>query len=73
MSMRIAFFVALLLLLLLSAPALAQGHVRERVRAGEVQPLDQILPQIRDGYPGSFYDAQGPIPGPYGELRYRIK
>lgn len=61
------------LILLGSAPAWAQGQVRERVRNGEVQPLDRILPQIREGYPGEFYNAEGPFPGPDGQLHYRIK
>lgn len=72
MRASLCLFLAFLMLSGASA-AWAQGHVRERVRAGEVQPLDRILPQIRDDYPGSFYDAEGPMPGPDGLLHYRIK
>jgi len=68
-----AFLAAALLVLMGISSASAQSRVRERVRAGEVQPLDQILPQIREGYPGAFYDAQGPFPGPDGRPHYRIK
>jgi len=53
--------------------ALAQGHARERVRSGEVQPLDRILPEIRRDHPGSFYDAEGPFPDANGGYRYRLK
>ncbi len=69
----IASLAAALLVLMGISSALAQSQVRERVRSGEVQPLDQILPQIREGYPGDFYDAQGPFPGPDGRPQYRIK
>lgn len=55
-----------------AAPALAQ-NARGHVRAGEVQPLDQILDGIRNSRPGAFYDAQGPFEGPDGRLHYRIK
>lgn len=35
--------------------------------------LDRILPQIREHHRGKFYDAEGPWPGPDGQLRYRLK
>jgi hypothetical protein len=38
-----------------------------------VQPLDRILPQIRHGYPGTFYDAEGPYPDEAGNPHYHIK
>ena len=38
-----------------------------------VQPLDRILPQIRSGHPGRFYDAEGPFSDPYGGWHYRVK
>jgi hypothetical protein len=38
-----------------------------------VQPLDRILPQIRSGHPGRFYDAEGPFADPYGGWHYRVK
>ena len=56
-----------------AARALAQGHAREHVRAGDVQPLDRILPEIRRNHPGSFYDAEGPFPDGGGGYRYRLK
>ncbi|MBI3677116.1 MAG: hypothetical protein HY243_10945 [Proteobacteria bacterium] len=48
-------------------------HPRDRARSGEIQPLDQILPQLRGSYPGTFYDADGPFPDGRGGYRYRIK
>ena len=39
----------------------------------DVMPLDQILGQIRSQQPGSFYDADGPLPGPNGQPVFRIK
>jgi hypothetical protein len=38
-----------------------------------VQPLERILPQIRHGYPGTFYDAEGPYPDEAGNPHYSIK
>jgi hypothetical protein len=38
-----------------------------------VQPLDRILPQIRHGHPGTFYDAEGPYPDMAGNPHYHIK
>ncbi|HEX3810041.1 MAG TPA: PepSY domain-containing protein [Rhizomicrobium sp.] len=74
MRIRALIAIAGLAAALLASPAAAQGgHVRERVRAGELQPLDRILPRIRNQYPGDFYDAQGPLPGPDGQPNYRIK
>jgi hypothetical protein len=64
-----------LLLGLLAAglsPASAQ-EVRDHVRAGEVQPLDRILPHVKHGHPGTFYDAVGPTMGPDGRYWYRLK
>ncbi len=55
-------------------PAWAQReHMRERIRAGQIRPLDRILPAIRRSHPGTFYDAEGPVPGPDGQYRYRLK
>ena len=67
------FLAAALLVLLGISPAGAQSQMRERVQSGDVQSLDRILPQIRENYPGSFYDAQGPFPGMDGRPQYRIK
>ncbi|HEY6578966.1 MAG TPA: hypothetical protein VIY09_06565 [Rhizomicrobium sp.] len=38
-----------------------------------IQPLDRILPAIRSGRPGRFFDAEGPFPDGAGGWRYRIK
>jgi hypothetical protein len=46
---------------------------RDRVVAGQVAPLDRILPEIRRNHPGTFYDAQGPFQGADGEMHYRLK
>jgi hypothetical protein len=40
---------------------------------GQVMPLDRILPNVRAGHPGRFYDAEGPFPDGYGGYHYRIK
>lgn len=62
------------LLLASPVPVAAQGnHVRERVRAGQFMPLDRLLPSVRRGHPGTFYDAQGPELGPHGGYHYRLK
>jgi hypothetical protein len=37
------------------------------------QPLDRILPTIRNGRPGRFFDAEGPFPDAAGGWHYRIK
>ncbi|MGD0143217.1 MAG: hypothetical protein ABSC92_08670 [Rhizomicrobium sp.] len=56
-----------------AAPALAQGRFAHDRYYYNVQPLQQILPGIRRGYPGRFYDAEGPYPDAVGGLHYRIK
>lgn len=59
-------------LLALQAPAWAQG--RHPAPPGyNVQPLDRILPGVRNGRPGRFFDAEGPYPDPVGGWHYRIK
>jgi hypothetical protein len=63
--MRSRILPGLFLLLALAAPALAAGS--------GATSLDRILPQIRRNTPGTFYDAQGPFPGPDGQARYRLK
>jgi len=45
----------------------------DRVAAGQIQPLDRILPEVRRTHPGTFYDAEGPFTGPDGEMHYRLK
>jgi hypothetical protein len=67
--MRPAFTLLLALLAAgLSGPASAQFF-----RAPGVQPLDRILPEVRRAYPGQFYDADGPVPGPDGSPHYHLK
>lgn len=53
-------------------PAAAQP-THGRLRAGGVQPLDEILEGIRQSRPGTFYDAEGPFEAPDGRLHYRLK
>jgi hypothetical protein len=73
-----------LAVLALSAPAAAQTYTAPAAQTpysrdygahsyGAVQPLDRILPAIREGRPGRFYDAEGPFSSPDGGLHYRIK
>jgi len=64
--MRARASLALLVLLTLALPALAQD------RRG-VPSLDRVLPEIRRTTPGTFYDADGPFLGPDGQATYRIK
>jgi hypothetical protein len=74
--MRPGFFLILLALLgplaagpiLVAGPALAQP-----AREPGVLPLDRILPGVRRDYPGDFYDADGPTPGPDGQPHYHLK
>jgi hypothetical protein len=68
--MRLGFFLAVLTMLgtLAAGPALAQPP-----RMPGVMPLDRILPGIRRSYPGEFYDADGPTPGPDGQEHYHLK
>jgi hypothetical protein len=66
--MRARVFSSFLLLLALASPALAADG-----RYSGSPSLGQILPEIRRSTPGTFYDAQGPFPGPDGQARYRIK
>jgi len=42
-------------------------------RGPGVLPLDRILPGVRAGHPGQFYDADGPTPGPDGSEHYHLK
>ena len=66
--MRARVISSFLLLLALASPALAADG-----RYAGSPSLGQILPEIRRSTPGTFYDAQGPFPGPDGQARYRIK
>jgi hypothetical protein len=40
---------------------------------GNPQPLDRLLPQIRERHPGTFYDAEGPYSDENGGMHYRLK
>jgi hypothetical protein len=51
----------------------AQEPYPRGVYGGQVMPLDRILPNVRAGRPGRFYDAEGPFPDGYGGYHYRIK
>jgi uncharacterized membrane protein YgcG len=64
--MRARWICSFLLMFALAFPALAQ----ERRGANS---LDRVLPHIRQTVPGTFYDAEGPFPGPNGRLAYRLK
>ena len=59
------------------SPAYAQDEgewgPHDRVVAGQIQPLDRILPEVRRSHPGTFYDAEGPFTGADGEMHYRLK
>jgi hypothetical protein len=72
MAMRPGFFLLVLplcgWLAALAAPAAAQPG-----RLPGVLPLDRILPGVRREYPGDFYDADGPTPGPDGGEHYHLK
>ena len=52
---------------------LASGAATAQEQYGPPPSLDRILPEVRLHHPGKFYDAEGPWPGPNGELRYRLK
>jgi hypothetical protein len=39
----------------------------------DVQPLDRVLPAVRNGRAGRFFDAEGPFPDANGGYHYRIK
>ena len=69
---RRAILAIFLALLAFTSPASAQP--RHVVPYGyNVQPLDRILPGIRNGRPGRFYDAEGPFADPMGGWHYRLK
>jgi hypothetical protein len=69
--------IGLLFAVLAAGSAFAQDdgdwEPHDRVAAGQIQPLDRILPEIRRTHPGTFYDAEGPFTGPDGEMHYRLK
>jgi hypothetical protein len=69
---RRALLGLVLALLAFGTPAAAQER-RPVPYAYNVQPLDRILPGIRNGRPGRFFDAEGPYPDAVGGWHYRIK
>lgn len=66
-----AIFLGFLVTLAALAPAPAAAQPG-RHRDG-IQPLDRLLPGIRRGHPGNFYDAEGPTYGPSGDPHYHLK
>lgn len=66
-------FCALLALGLSPAPAQGRYPYDPYGYGPNVRPLDRILPQIRQGHPGTFYDAEGPYPDEFGNPHYHIK
>ena len=64
----------LLLMIVTALGLVAAGPVAAQPRRDPgVLPLDRILPGIRAGHPGQFYDADGPTPGPNGSEHYHLK
>jgi len=57
----------------MAAPSLAQPRFMPGHYYSDVRPLGPILQNIRNRYPGRFYDAEGPYPDNAGGLYYRIK
>ena len=55
------------------SPSPAQEPYPRNDYGGQVMPLDRVLPNVRAGRPGRFYDAEGPFPDGYGGYHYRIK
>jgi hypothetical protein len=70
---RRVFLAVAALLALGFSPAGAQGRYARDPYGPGVVPLERILPQIRHGYPGTFYDAEGPYPDEMGNPHYHIK
>ncbi|HKD48633.1 MAG TPA: hypothetical protein VKB67_13185 [Rhizomicrobium sp.] len=64
---------AFLLLVAVLAAGLCRPAAAQPYRAPGVQPLDRLLPEVRRSVPGEFYDADGPVPGPDGQLHYHLK
>jgi hypothetical protein len=57
----------------MTSPAPAQNLYAPQPYGANAQPLDRILPEIRQGRPGRFYDAEGPFPEADGLYHYRVK
>lgn len=73
MRMRLILAVIFAALAMTCVPAAAQIRHPHGYYGHGVQPLDRILPQIRSGHPGRFYDAEGPFADPFGGWHYRVK
>lgn len=57
-----------------ATPVCAQdGRYAHHPYGPGVRPLDRILPMVRSGHPGRFYDAEGPFPDANGGYHYRLK
>jgi len=71
---RLILALAVLLACAAGTPAGAQSdqqRARAAVQAGQARPLQDILPQLRDSYPGRVLDADLDQAG--GRWVYRIK
>ena len=68
-----ALLVFVVMLAPLTAVAVQPAAAQSRHGQSGVAPLDRLLPEIRRTHPGEFYDAEGPLRGPDGQLQYRLK
>ncbi len=62
------------ILLLLAAPALADGHhqsARDAVAAGKIRPLGEVLATVSRAFPGRALDVR--LGGGSGAWVYRVK
>lgn len=64
-------FLAVAATLTTSVPA-QQPYARPGY-GSQVLPLDRVLPEVRRGRAGRFFDAEGPFPDADGGYHYRIK
>jgi hypothetical protein len=64
---RLVFLAVFAAFLASAVPACAQQEW------GDPQPLDRLLPQVRERHPGTFYDAEGPYSDANGGMHYRLK
>jgi hypothetical protein len=62
-----------ILLLVAACAFAAPGEAQAPRGTYGVEPLDRVLPHVRSGRPGRFYDAEGPFPDADGGYHYRIK